>query len=82
MHTSHLAEHVSPYSPAAQDSWLAIARRGVDPVATLMDRVGRESMVLSFEDGFRIAALMIGLGIIMVMLIKRPLPQAAPSGAH
>jgi DHA2 family multidrug resistance protein len=82
VHTSHLAEHVSPYSPEAQDAWLAIAGRGMDPVATLMTRVGRESMVLSFEDGFRIAALMIGLGIIMVMLIKRPLPQPAPSGAH
>jgi MFS transporter, DHA2 family, multidrug resistance protein len=81
-HSSHLAEHVSPYSPVTQEQWLAIARRGMDPVATLMGRVTSESMVMSFEDGFRIAAVMIGLGIVMVMLLKRPRPQDAPSGAH
>ena len=45
-------------------------------------QVTSESMVMSFEDGFRIAAFMIGLGIVMVMLLKRPRPQSAPSGAH
>jgi len=82
VHSSRLAEHVSPFSPVVQDQWLAIGRRGMDPIGTLMGQVTSESMVMSFEDGFRIAAFMIGLGIVMVMLLKRPRPQAAPSGAH
>jgi MFS transporter, DHA2 family, multidrug resistance protein len=82
VHSARLAEHISPYNPVVQDQWLAIARRGMDPAATLMGRVTSESMVLSFEDGFRITALAIGLGIVMVMLLKRPRPQDAPSGAH
>ena len=82
VHSSHLAEHVSPYSPVTQEQSLAIARLGLDPIATLMGRVTSESMVMSFEDGFRVTAVMIGLGIVMVMLLKRPRPQDAPSGAH
>jgi hypothetical protein len=54
----------------------------MDPIHTLMGRVTSEAMVLSFEDGFRITALAIGLGIFMVLLLKRPQPQEAPSGAH
>ncbi|HSS01822.1 MAG TPA: DHA2 family efflux MFS transporter permease subunit [Kofleriaceae bacterium] len=82
VHSAHLSEHVSPYSPIVQDRWRAITEAGMDPIATFMGRVTRESMVMSFEDGFRITALAIGLGIVMVMLLKRPQPQGAPSGAH
>jgi DHA2 family multidrug resistance protein len=82
-HSAQLAEHVSPYDPLAQEQWLGILRRGMDPAGTLMGRVAREAMVLSFEDGFRITMLAIGLGIVMVMLLKRPQAAAgAPSGAH
>ena len=42
-----------------------------------------EAMVLSFEDGFRITMTVIGLGIVMVLLLKGPSgPGGAPSGAH
>lgn len=82
VHSATLAEHVSPYSPATQEQWLAAVRRGMEPVSALMSQVTRESMVLSFEDGFRITALAIGLGLFMVMLLKRPQPGAAPGGAH
>lgn len=81
-HSTRLAEHVSPYNPIVQDRWLGIARSGIDPPAALMGRVMRESMVMSFEDGFRITMLAIGLGIVMVMLLKRPAGHGAPSGAH
>ena len=82
-HSAQLAEHVSPYDPLAQEQWLGILRRGMDPAGTLVGRVAREAMVLSFEDGFRITMLAIGLGIVMVLLLKRPTPAAgAPSGAH
>ncbi len=40
-------------------------------------------MVVSFEDGFRITMLAIGLGIFMVLLLKRAkAAPGAPSGAH
>jgi len=81
-HSSQLGEHVTPYNPIAQAQWLAIARGGVDPPAMLAGRVLREAMVLSFEDGFRITMTAIGLGIVMVMLLKRPGPVGAPGGAH
>jgi MFS transporter, DHA2 family, multidrug resistance protein len=81
-HSARLAEHVSPYNPVAQAQWLGIARGGMDPPTMLAGRVLREAMVLSFEDGFRITMTAIGLGIVMVMLLKRPAPQGAPTGAH
>jgi DHA2 family multidrug resistance protein len=81
-HSSRLAEHVSPYNPLAQEQWLGTVRRGMDPAGTLMGRVVRESMVLSFNDGFRITMLAIALGIVMVMLLKRARPQGTPGGAH
>jgi DHA2 family multidrug resistance protein len=82
-HSARLAEHVSPYDPAAQDAWLGILRRGMDPIATLVGRVTSEAMVMSFEDGFRITMLAIGLGIFMVLLLKRArAAPGAPSGAH
>jgi DHA2 family multidrug resistance protein len=81
-HASRLAEHVSPYNPIVQERWIGMVSRGLDPLGTLQGTVARESMVMSFEDGFRMTMLAIGLGIVMVMLLKRPMPQGAPSGAH
>jgi len=82
-HATQLAEHVSPYDPIAQEQWYSIMGRGMDAASTLMGRITREAMVLSFEDGFRITMVAIGLGIFMVMLLRRPAPATgAPSGAH
>lgn len=82
-HGSQLAEHVSPYNPIVQEAALGISRSGMSPAGTLMGRVMRESMVMSFEGGFRMTTLAIALGIVMVMLLKRPAPAGgAPSGAH
>ena len=82
-HTTQLAEHVSLYDPITQEQWFGIMRRGMDAAGTLMARVTREAMVLSFEDGFRITMTVIGLGRIMVLLLEKAAPAAgAPSGAH
>jgi MFS transporter, DHA2 family, multidrug resistance protein len=78
VHSSRLAEHVSPYNPVSQERWIDIAQRGIDPAAALMSRVTREAMVMSFEDGFRITMLAIGLGMVMVVLLKRAPTAAAP----
>jgi DHA2 family multidrug resistance protein len=82
-HSGRLAEHVTPYDPATQDAWLQILRRGMDPLANLAGRVTREATVMSFEDGFRITMLAIGLGLFMVLLLRRArAAPGAPSGAH
>jgi len=82
-HSARLSEHISMYDPATQEQWSSLMRRGMDPAANLMGRVTRESMVLSFEDGFGITMTAIALGIFMVMLLRRPqVAQGAPSGAH
>jgi DHA2 family multidrug resistance protein len=83
-HASHLSEHISPFDPVAQEQWLSLARRGMDPAIQMMGRVTREAMVMSFEDGFRITMTAIGLGIFMVILLRKPRPVAGaePSAAH
>jgi DHA2 family multidrug resistance protein len=81
-HSARLSEHVSELNPVAADAWRTISRAGLDPAPVLAGRVMSQSQVLSFQDGFHITALAIGLGIIMVMLLKRPASQGAPSGAH
>jgi DHA2 family multidrug resistance protein len=81
-HSSRLAEHVSPDNPIVQARWLELAHNGMYPPAMLARLVTREGSVLSFEDGFRITMTAIGLGIVMVMLLKQPAGQGAPGGAH
>ena len=51
------------------------------PEAILQLRVVGQAMVLSFEDGFRLAGLAILLGLVAVAVMKRPQPGGAISGA-
>lgn len=82
-HSAQIGEHVSYLDPTTQEQWLQIMKRGFDPALILGNRITTESMVMSFNDGFRMTMGAIGLGIIMVLLLKRPVPAAAaPSGAH
>jgi DHA2 family multidrug resistance protein len=82
-HSARLSEHISMYDPATQEQWTSLMHRGMDPAANLMGRVTRESMVLSFEDGFGITMTAIALGIFMVMLLRRPQAAAGiPADAH
>jgi hypothetical protein len=39
-------------------------------------------MVLSFENGFRWTALAMGLGLFLVLLLKRPKAGVEVAGAH
>lgn len=81
-HSAQLGEHVTWFDPAAVEQWTQIARRGLDPALILSNRITSESMVLSFNDGFRLTMGSIGLGIVMVLLLKKPPARAAPTGAH
>jgi MFS transporter, DHA2 family, multidrug resistance protein len=83
LHGSQLREYISPYNPLAQDAWLDAMHKGQAPAQGLMRRVMDQANVLSFEHGFRLTMVAIGLGMIMVLLLKRSRPaQGAPSGAH
>jgi len=82
-HTAQIGVHVSQFDPATQEQWSMLVHRGLDPVAMLAGRVQLQGMVMSFEDGFRLTTIAIGLGIVMVAVLKRPPKVAgAPSGAH
>jgi hypothetical protein len=53
------------------------------PEALMQLRVTGQALVLSFEDGFRLAGLAMLCGLIAVALMKRPKAGAAvPGGAH
>jgi DHA2 family multidrug resistance protein len=82
-HGSQLGTHVSQYDPITQDQWLSIVKHGFEPAAMLAHRVTTEAMVLSFNDGFRYTMTSIGLGLLTLLLLKKPARgTGAPSGAH
>jgi DHA2 family multidrug resistance protein len=82
VHSTEIGQHVSIFDPATIDSWTQIARSGLDPAMILGVRVSRESMVLSFNDGFRLTMMAVGLGLVMVLILKKAASAAAPAGAH
>jgi hypothetical protein len=45
-------------------------------------KVGREAMVLSFEQGFRFVALTMLAGLVLVLLLKPAKPGVDVSAAH
>ena len=83
-HSSQIGSHISFFDPITQEQWLNIARRGFDPAGILAHRVTTEAMVLSFNDGFRLTMASIGLGLVTILLLKKPPARGggAPSGAH
>jgi hypothetical protein len=52
------------------------------PEARLQLRVAGQALVLSFEDGFRLAAVAMALGILAGLVMKRPKAGVVVSGAH
>ncbi|HEX2660560.1 MAG TPA: DHA2 family efflux MFS transporter permease subunit [Polyangia bacterium] len=91
-HGSALASHVTAYDPLVQEQLRTMAATigprtptgSILPEALLQLRVAGQALVLSFEDGFRLAAIVMLLGVLAVAVMKRPRPQApgAASGAH
>jgi hypothetical protein len=45
-------------------------------------RVTTQAMVQSFENGFRWTALAMSLGLVLILLLKRPVSGAVVEGAH
>jgi DHA2 family multidrug resistance protein len=89
-HVAQISEHVSTYSQATQEQ-LAAVRQGVgaqtytrDLVgeAVLQLRVTKEGLVLAFSDGFRFVAVAMLVGLVLVLLLKKPKGDVDVAGAH
>jgi len=87
---SYLAENVTPYNPLAQEQLRQFAgsvgaqtfQRELVGESLLRMKVQTQAMVLSFENGFRWTALAMGLGLFLVLLLKRPKAGVEVAGAH
>jgi MFS transporter, DHA2 family, multidrug resistance protein len=82
VHSTQIGQHVTQFDAATMETWTQIARNGLDPAVMLGLRISREAMVLSFNDGFRLTMMAVGLGLVMVLILKKAAPGKAPSGAH
>jgi DHA2 family multidrug resistance protein len=91
-HGAALAAHLTAMDPIVQEQMRAMAGTigprtptgSILPEALLQLRVQAQALVLSFEDGFRLAALAMVLGILAVAIMKRPKISggAVGAGAH
>ncbi len=88
-HGESLASHVHPYASGVQyrlhaASKVLHAPRWDHPLSiwSAEARTAREAMVLSFQEGFRMTAALILIGIVLVVLLKRTSSNAPVEGAH
>ncbi len=87
---SYLSENVNPYNPQVQEQLQQAAysigsqtfTRELVGESVLKMKVATQAMVLSFEQGFRYTALAMALGLILVLVLKRPAGGPAPVDAH
>ncbi len=87
---SYLAEHVVPGNPIVEEQMTAAARSlGTQTVtrelvgeSVMKMRVTREAMVLSFDQSFRVVACSIALGLVLVLLLRKPKGPVDVAGAH
>jgi DHA2 family multidrug resistance protein len=87
---SYLRENVASSNPLAQEQLASIsanlgsqtAQRDLVAEHVLNLRVTTQAMVKSFENGFRWTAFSIALGLILILLVKRPKAAGGVAGAH
>jgi DHA2 family multidrug resistance protein len=87
---SYLAEHVVPGNPVVEEQLTAAARtlgtqtvtRDLVGESVMKMRVTREAMVLSFDQSFRVVACSIALGLVLVLLLRKPKGPVDVAGAH
>jgi len=82
VHGSQLTEHMTAYDPQVQERLHQLARQGLPGEAILQAKTAVQALILSFEDGFRLAALAVGVGLFLVFLLRKPAGSSAPVGAH
>ncbi|HEY0253346.1 MAG TPA: MFS transporter, partial [Kofleriaceae bacterium] len=82
-HGAAIGSHVTIYDFATQDRIAQLQAAHLPSTAILAQQVGNQALVMSFDDGFRLAmiAILVGLGLVL-MLKKPPKGVAAPADAH
>ncbi len=81
-HGQHIAAHLTPYDPAVQDRLAMLSHAGLPGELVLAGNVQNQALVMSFNDGFRLAMVAILVGIGLVLLLRKPRNTTAPAGAH
>jgi DHA2 family multidrug resistance protein len=87
---SYLSENLTPYSAQVQEQLRQTAygvgsqtfQRELVGETILKLKVTTQAMVLSFENGFRWTAFAMSLGLLLVLLLKKPMQAAGPVSAH
>jgi DHA2 family multidrug resistance protein len=87
---SYLSENITPYSAQVQEQLRQTAsnvgaqtfQRELVGESILKLKVANQAMVLSFENGFRWTAFAMALGLLLVLVVKRPQGGRAPADAH
>jgi DHA2 family multidrug resistance protein len=87
---SYLGENLYASNPLVQERVASLAsslgaqtaQRDLVAESVLRLRLTTQAMVLSFENGFRWTALAMSLGLLLVLLLKRPSPGVVVEGAH
>ncbi|HVU04423.1 MAG TPA: DHA2 family efflux MFS transporter permease subunit [Polyangiaceae bacterium] len=87
---SYLSESVNLQNPLVQEQLRQISygvgsqtfQRDLVAESILKLRVTTQAMVLSFENGFRWTALVMSLGVVLVLVLRKPSGGAEVSGAH
>jgi DHA2 family multidrug resistance protein len=90
VHGSYLAEAINPYNPVVQQQLGQLAggvgsqtyQSQLVAETVLQNRVTVQAMVASFENGFRWVALAMALGLVLILLLKKPTSATAVAGAH
>jgi DHA2 family multidrug resistance protein len=82
-HGAYLAEHVSVHDQATQETAAGLRALGApSPEAILKLKVDLQALVLSFSDGFRLTSALILVGLVLVLLLRKPSPGVEVQGAH
>jgi DHA2 family multidrug resistance protein len=87
---SYLSENIYASNPLTQERIAVLSsslgsqtvQRELVAESVLKLRVTTQAMVQSFENGFRWTALAMSLGLILILLLKRPESAVAVEGAH
>ena len=88
--SSYLGENLYASNPLTQERIAALTgtlgsqtvQRDLVAESVLKLRVTTQAMVQSFENGFRWTALAMSLGLVLILLLKRPQSSVAVEGAH
>jgi DHA2 family multidrug resistance protein len=81
-HGQYIASHLTPYDPAVQDRIAMLTHSGLPADLILAGGVQNQALVMSFNDGFRLAMVAILVGLALVMMLRKPRSTVAPAGAH